>query len=123
MADHDPIAESFAHALRTGNADDLIGHLAPGAIVWHNHDRQEVDAEATLRGIGALTQLVGDRDLEFGVSPRPPTGSSCSSRAAGTVIANGKPFEMQNCVIVSVVDDRVTRIDEYVDGTVAAQLA
>ena len=30
---------------------------------------------------------------------------------------------MKNCIVVSIVDDQVTRIDEYVDPTVAAQLA
>jgi ketosteroid isomerase-like protein len=123
MADHDRIVESFADALRTGNADELIGHLAPGAIVWHNHDRQEVDAEATLRGIGALTQLVGDRDLEIRRVAPTPDGFVMQFAVRGTVVANGKPFEMQNCVIVTVVENEVMRIDEYVDGTVAAQLA
>ena len=109
MADHDPIVDSFADALRTGNADELIGYLAPGAIVWHNHDRQEVDAEATLRGIGALTKLVGDRELEIRRVAPTPDGFVMQFAMRGTVVANGKPFEMQNCVIVSVVDNRVTR--------------
>ena len=38
-------------------------------------------------------------------------------------IANGNAFEMQNCVVASMADGKVTRIDEYVDPTVAAQLS
>ena len=123
MPDTDTIAKTFADALRTLETDALIARLAPGAIVWHNHDRQEVDAETTLRGIGALGQMV--RDLEFETVRLSPTPDGFVMQFAlrGTVIANGNPFEMQNCVVVSIVDDQVTRIDEYVDPTVAAQLA
>ena len=65
------------------------------------------------------------RDLEFETVRLAPTPDGFVMQFAlrGTVIANGNPFEMQNCVVVSIVDDQVTRIDEYVDPTVAAQLA
>ena len=40
------------------------------------------------------------------------------------VRASGKPFEMQNCLIVTTSGDGlITRIDEYVDPTVGAQLS
>jgi ketosteroid isomerase-like protein len=123
MPDTDTIAETFADALRTLETDALIARLAPGAIVWHNHDRQEVDADTTLRGIGALGQMV--RDLEFETVRLSPTpeGFVMQFVVRGTVIANGNPFEMQNCVVVLIDGEQITRIDEYVDPTVATQLA
>ena len=122
MADIDAIVQSLADSLRTGSADAFLGYLAPGAILWHNDTRQEVDAAATLQGIGARLQLVRDRAPEvLRVSPT-LDGFVMQFALRGTVVANGNPFEMQNCIVVTLVDDQVTRIDEYVDPTVAAQL-
>ena len=123
MADIDAIVRSLTDSLRTGSADALVAYLAPGAILWHNDTRQEVDAETTLRGIGARLQLVRDRKPEvLRVSPT-RDGFVMQFVVRGTVIANGNPFEMQNCVVVLIAGHRITRIDEYVDPTVAAQLA
>ncbi len=55
--------------------------------------------------------------------PTTPDGFVMQFALRGTVIANGNAFEMQNCVVASMVDGKVTRIDEYVDPTVAAQLS
>ena len=123
MADIDAIVQSLADSLRTGNADPIIACLAPGAILWHNDDRQEVDAEQTLRGIGARLQLVRDREPDILRVAPTPDGFVMQFALRGTVVESGKPFEMQNCIVVSVAGDKVTRIDEYVDPTVAAQLS
>ena len=123
MADIDAIVRSLTDSLRTGSADAFVAYLAPGAILWHNDTRQEVDAETTLRGIGARLQLVRDREPEvLRVSPT-RDGFVMQFALRGTVVASGSPFEMQNCIVVTLADDRFTRIDEYVDPTVAAQLA
>jgi ketosteroid isomerase-like protein len=122
MADVDAIVQSLADSLRIGSADAFISYLAPGAILWHNDTRQEVDAETTLRGIGARLQLVRDREPEVLRVLPTPDGFVMQFALRGTVVANGNPFEMQNCIVVSLVDDKVTRIDEYVDPTVEAQL-
>ena len=41
----------------------------------------------------------------------------------GTLISNGRNFEMSNCIVATTVDGMITRIDEYVDPTTGAQLA
>jgi uncharacterized protein len=123
MADIEAIVQSLADSLRIGSADGFIAYLAPGAVLWHNDTRQEVDAATTLQGIGARLQLVRDREPDvLRVSPT-PEGFVMQFALRGTVVASGKPFEMHNCIVVSIVDDQVTRIDEYVDPTVPAQLA
>jgi ketosteroid isomerase-like protein len=122
MADIDAIVRSLADSLRSGDADGFIAYLAPDAVLWHNDTRREVDAAETLRGIGARLQLVRDRKPEIvRVSPT-IDGFVMQFALRGTVVASDNPFEMQNCIVVSIVDDQVTRIDEYVDPTVAAQL-
>jgi len=40
MATHDQMATAFDAALTGRDPDDFVALLAPGAIVWHNHDRK-----------------------------------------------------------------------------------
>jgi ketosteroid isomerase-like protein len=123
MAEIEEFVRAFSHALETGDADALVGHLAPESIVWHNHDRQEVDAVTNMQGVGVLAKMVRDLKLDvLRVAPT-PDGFVMQFVMRGIVTANGKPFEMQNCIVVSMIDGKVTRIDEYVDPTVAAQLS
>ena len=99
--------------------------LAPGAIVWHNHDRKEVDARENMAAIAMLCQIVdGSADRASRCSRRSTTASCCSSSRGARCKSNGNPFEMHNCLIVTTTDDGlISRIDEYVDPTVGAQLA
>ena len=90
--------------------------------MWHNHDRQEVDAETTLRGIGALGQVVRDLELEIvRVSPTP------DGFVMQFVMRRGhrERESVRDAELRGRCDCRrqVSRIDEYVDGTVAAQLS
>ena len=43
---------------KAGDADAFVAVLAPGAIVWHNHDRKEVDARDNMAAIAMLGQIV-----------------------------------------------------------------
>jgi uncharacterized protein len=123
MALIDEFATAFATALEGGDGDTMLGYLAPGAVIWHNNDRQEVDAPVVMQGLGLLAQLVQDTKLDVILLESMPSGFVMQFALRGTVASNGKPFEMHNCVVVTAVDGKVTRMDEYVDPTVAAQLS
>jgi hypothetical protein len=78
MATHDQMAAAFDAALTGGDPDGFVALLAPGAIVWHNHDRKEVDARENMAAIGMLGQL-GDNLKNERVLSAPPTPASCCS--------------------------------------------
>jgi ketosteroid isomerase-like protein len=124
MATHDEIAGAFDGALEGGDPERFVALLAPGAIVWHNHDRKEVDARENMAAIGMLSQLVDNLKNERVLLSPTDTGFVLQFVVRGTVRSSGNDFEMQNCVVVTTTDDGlVSRIDEYVDPTVGAQLA
>jgi ketosteroid isomerase-like protein len=124
MATNEEIASVFDAALEGRDADAFVAVLAPGAIIWHNHDRKEVDARENMAAIGMLSQLVDDLKSERILLSPTDTGFVLQFVVRGTVRSSGKDFEMQNCVVATVTDDgMVRRIDEYVDPTVGAQLS
>jgi hypothetical protein len=122
MATTEELIEGFDRGI-TGEPDAMVATYAPGAIVWHNYDRKEVDAIENMAAVGMLTHIVRDMSMDHLRVEEFPGGFVYQFALKGTVIANGNPFEMHNVIIASVTDGKITRIDEYVDPTVGAQLA
>ena len=123
MATHDEMLAAFDSALEGRDPDPLVAMLAPGATVWHNHDRKEVDARDNMAAIGMLPQLVDGLKNEHLLYAPIDYGFVLRYVTHGTVRSNGNPFEMQNCIIVTTEDGMIRRMDEYVDPTVGAQFA
>ena len=100
----------------------MIDYLAPGAVVWHNDDKIEIDAVENMKRLPGLHQLVDGVDVD--VLQCEPLESGWLQRFVlrGTVRSNGNALEAHNCVVVHVADGLITRIDEYVDPTFGAQL-
>ncbi len=64
MPSHEELTAAFDAALTGGEPDAFVAALAPGAVVWHNHDHNEVDARENMAGIAMLSQLVDDLENE-----------------------------------------------------------
>ncbi len=124
MPSHEELAAAFDAALTGGEPDAFVAALAPGAVVWHNSDHNEVDARENMAAIAMLSQLVDDLENEHLLFTATDDGFVLAYATRGKVRSNGNPFEMHNCLIVTTTDDGlISRIDEYVDPTVGAQFA
>jgi ketosteroid isomerase-like protein len=123
MAEAKELAEALAAGIDGRDLDGFVSALAPGAIVWHNHDRLEVDALDNMAMVATLAHLVDDMTSETLYLAPTDDGFVFQYVVRGTVSSNGKPFEMHNCIVATTADGRITRIDEYVDPTVGAQFA
>jgi ketosteroid isomerase-like protein len=123
MPSNDDLVAAFQDAL-AGNGDAFVAGLAPGAVIWHNHDRKDVDAIENMAGVNMLSQIVDDPVTESRLFAPIDGGFVLQYVTRGKVSANGNEFEMHNCLIVHTdADGLITRIDEYVDPTVGAQLS
>jgi len=124
MATTDELVAVFDRAIEGRDADAFVAALAPSAIVWHNYDRKEVDARENMAAISMLSQLVDGLKSEHLLLASIERGFVLQFVVHGTVRSNGKSFEMHNCIVVTTSDDGlISRIDEYVDPTVGAQLS
>jgi ketosteroid isomerase-like protein len=124
MPSNEAIADAFDDALTGKGGDGFVAVLAPGAVIWHNHDRQVVDARDNMAAVNMLSQLVDDLANERVLFAPVDDGFVLQYVTRGKVRANGNPFEMHNCLIVHTdADGLVSRIDEYVDPTVGGQLS
>jgi ketosteroid isomerase-like protein len=109
-------------ALRSGDVDEVLGYLAPGAVVWHNDDKIEIDAAENMKRLPGLHQLVDGLDVDIVQCSPTPSGWLQQFVLRGTVRSSGNALAAHNCVVVHVAAGLITRIDEYVDPTFGAQL-
>ena len=123
MPSNDELVAAFDDAITGKNADAFVAGLAPGAVVWHNHDGKDVDARENMAAIAMLAQLVDGLTNEHVRLATIDRGFVLQYVTRGTVRASGKELEMQNCLVVLTnADGLMSRIEEYVDPTVGAQL-
>ena len=99
MPSNDELVAAFQDAL-AGHGDAFVKGLAPGAVIWHNHDRQDVDAIENMAAVDMLSQIVEDLVTESRLCTPIEGGFLLQYVTRGKVRSNGNAFEMQNCLVV-----------------------
>lgn len=112
---HDEIAGRLIAAITTGDADALRRLYAPDARIWHNEDGAEQNVEDNLRTLRWLARTV--RDLRYEEIRRDPLPWGYVQRhVLRGGLPDGTPVEVPACLFVTVVDGRISRIEEYADS-------
>ena len=115
------LADRFFAAIPVGDLETVRAIYAPDAVIWHNNDRAEQTVAQNLAVLEWLTKNVtGIRydDVRRHVTP---SGFVQQHVLRGRA-ANCKPFELPACILCTVVDGRITRLDEYLDSAQVAVL-
>lgn len=92
-------------ALRELYADD--------AVVWHNYDEKDVPASTTEAALRGLHDAVTDLDWEDVAVQTTESGFVWQAIITGT--APGGSLHAHTCVVATVDDGRISRIEEYLD--------
>jgi ketosteroid isomerase-like protein len=109
------VADQLFRAIEAGRVD-LVGELyATDAVIWHNHDGVEQTPDENLRTLRWLVDnLTGVRYTDIRRSAT-ATGFVqqhvlCVTNRAGTDV------EIPACIVATVDDGRITRLEEYLDS-------
>lgn len=108
-------------AIEAGDVAAARATYAPDARIWHNFDQQEQTVDENLATLGWMVGAVPERRYEDIVRHTTATGIVQQHVLRGTT-ATGKKLDMPACIIATIVDDRITRIEEYLDTAQAAVL-
>jgi ketosteroid isomerase-like protein len=123
--EHDVIPEVAGRliaAIEAGDFDGFLACYAPGAVIWHNNDNLEQEPATVVKVLGWLRKRVnGLRYEELRVQPT-PTGYVEQHVLRG-IGRDGSAFEVPACLVVTVVDGLITRLDEYIDTAGVAHLS
>ena len=115
--DHDMLAirARFFAAVTSGNIDGVRACYAPEAIVWHNTDGIEQSVEANLRVLAWIAKNVKDFRYED-VRCQPTSIGFVEQHLTRGIGPGGAPFAVPACIVCTVADGRITRVDEYLDS-------
>jgi ketosteroid isomerase-like protein len=115
------LADRIFAAIESGDAETVAAIWADDVVVWHNTDGLEQDKAANLRVLSwmaANTTQRSYRDIRRTVVP----GGFVQQHVLHVEFADGRTGDLPAALFVQVADERVTRIDEYLDGAGVAAL-
>jgi len=115
------LAERFFDAIATGDIDALRSIYAPDAVVWHNTDRVEQPLEQNLRVLRWVHTHVRDFRYEQQRCQSTETGFIEQHVTRGRA-PDGSELAIAACVVATVVDMRIVRIEEYLDSAQISSL-
>lgn len=116
------IRDRFFAAVTSGDIDAVRACYAPGAVIWHNTDGVSQSVDENLRVLRWIAQNVRDFRYEDVRCQPTPTGFVEQHMTCGAS-PSGKEFAIPACIVCTVVDGLVTRLDEYLDSAQTASIA
>jgi ketosteroid isomerase-like protein len=113
MAQTNALDMVFDH-LASGDVAAALGWLTPDAHIWHCFDRVAHDREATAREWSSFVDSFTERTFTDVRTQDTATGS-VRQHVMTVRTAAGNTLAWDVCVIVTLVDGRIQRLDEYLD--------
>ena len=123
MSEHLDLAERFFKAIEAADIDAVKEIYAPDAEIWHNTDGLVQSPDDNARTLGWIAANL--RDVSYTKVKRSATDDGFVQQHV-LVATNraGARIEVPACIVTTVRDGRITRLDEYLDSaSVAAIMA
>ncbi len=116
------LRDRFFGAITRGDIDAVRACYAEGAIIWHNTDGIEQPLQQNLLVLGWIIKNVKDFRYEQVRFQPTPIGFVEQHLTCGTA-PSGEPFSIPACIVCTIVNGRVARVDEYLDGAQADNIS
>jgi ketosteroid isomerase-like protein len=108
------VADRLFAAIAAGDVDGVAACYAPDAVIWHNFDGVEQPAAANLEVLRWLVTHVSD--IRYEIVRRIATDDGfVQQHVLHGRTRDGTPLRVPACLIVTVRDGHISRIDEYLD--------
>jgi uncharacterized protein len=116
------VADVLFEALLAGDGGKLEELFDPAAVLWHNFTGHEDGRAAFVPGFVRFAGMVQGLKFEDVRRVGTPTGFVEQHTLTGRT-ADGTPVAIRECLIGTVKDGRITRLNEYLDSAQLAPLA
>ena len=108
------LADRLMRAIETGNLDAIRDCYTPDARVWHNFDGVAQTVDENLKTLKWMDKRLFNRRYEV-KSHNAFEGGYVQQHVLHGTLANGNAFSMPACLVVTVKDGRIARLEEYLD--------
>jgi ketosteroid isomerase-like protein len=115
------LCERFFAAAAAGDVEAVRGIYAPDAVIWHNNDGREQTVEQNLGVLAWATSRI--EGFRYEDVRRTVTDSGfIEQHVLRGRAPNGVELRVPACLVCTVVDGRIARVDEYFDSAQIAAL-
>ena len=108
------LADRFMRAIETGDLDAIRACYAPDARIWHNFDGLAQTVDENLKTLKWMDKRLFNRRYEI-KSRHAFEGGYVQQHVLHGTLANGGAFSMPACLVVTLKDGRIARLEEYLD--------
>jgi ketosteroid isomerase-like protein len=113
--DMNALADRIMRAIEQSDVETVTICYGPDARIWHNFDGKEQSVEENLRTIRWIDKRLKNRKYQI-VSRYAFDGGYVQQHVLTGTLNNGQAFSMPACLIVTVRDGRIARLEEYLDS-------
>lgn len=118
------LAARFVTAIAAGDMDAIRAIYAPDARIWHNFDGPDFPGQTVdenLKTLGWMRRIL--KNIRYDVKRLEPIASGfVQQHVLNGVTSLGETLAMPACIICTVQDGRITRLEEYLDTAHVAPL-
>lgn len=114
------LARAFFDAIENGDIAKVRDTYAGDAVIWHNFDDKESTREANLATLDGFMRAVPTRRYTERRVNVFEDGFVQRHLLVGK-LASGKDVSLAACVVCTVKNGRITRLDEYFDSAALAK--
>jgi ketosteroid isomerase-like protein len=108
------LARQLFTAIEQGDAEAVAGCFADAAVVWHNMDHHDQPVAQTLGVLRWMARNVEGLRYDDVRLQATADGFVQQHVLRGTAPGD-RTLELHACIVATVADGRITRIDEYLD--------
>ncbi len=112
--DHLEVAGRLFAAIEAGDVDAQSRLYDDDAVIWHNHDNSEQTKVDNLKVLAWLSRHM--TGLRYDEVRRQATSDGFVEQHVLRGEFRGQPVVVPACIVATVKDGRVVRIDEYLDS-------
>jgi ketosteroid isomerase-like protein len=117
-----PLADKLFDAIAANDLAMLRAEVyTPDVVVWHNNDLHEQRIDENLKVLNWLHHKVQDKRYED-VRRQVTASGFVEQHVLRGIAPDGTELDIHACLVVTVTGDRISRIDEYIDGNAIASL-
>lgn len=120
MQDILDLADRFFRAVEAGDIDTVRDCYAADVAIWHNTDNLEQTRSENLVTLRGMAMRISDRRYEVLRREAFPGGFVQRHILHGTR-QDGVRLTLHACILCTVENGRITRLDEYFDSAQVAE--
>jgi len=115
------LADRFITGVQAGDQEGVRACYAPDAVIWHNFDGVEQTVDQNMRSLRWFARTLPDRRYRI-LRREAIKDGFMQQHVLEATLPDGTAWAMPACVVVTVKDGLIARLDEYLDSAHAAVL-